>query len=332
MQPERAEAVMSASEAGTNPRSPFRTPRDEREYQAAYEASLRRWPVPYEELDLDGPFGRTHVLVSGVPETRPLVLLHGYGASSTMWALNIRELASRYRVFAVDVMGQAGKSLPRAPLATRSECAEWLTSVLDGLGLDEVRLAGVSYGGWLTLNYALAVPERLRAIGLISPGGLLPLSSQMRIRGMLATLVPLQICSDVVLMRWIRAKHAIDDAEQRALSKLMARQMYLGLHVRNELVRLGAPAIPFSDNELRSLRVPTLLLIGEEEVLYDPVAALSRARRLIPGLVGDLIPGASHDLAFRQPKIVDERLLAFLATVEERRPTPIGGESAAQHV
>jgi pimeloyl-ACP methyl ester carboxylesterase len=107
--------------------------------------------------------------------------------------------------------------------------------------------------------------------------------------------------------------------------------MYLGLRVRNELVRLGAAAVPFSDDELRSLRVPSLLLIGEEEVLYDPVRALSRARQLIPGLVGELIPGASHDLVFRQPEIVDERLLAFLAAVEESRPPPVGDETVAQH-
>jgi len=59
--------------------------------------------------------------------------------------------------------------------------------------------------------------------------------------------------------------------------------------------------MPFSDDELR---VPRLLLIGEQEVLYDPVGALSRAGRLIPGLIGELIPGASHDLAFRRPAIV----------------------------
>ncbi len=322
---------MSASEDGTDLRSPFKTPRDERAYLAAYEASLRRWPVPYEEWDLHGRFGRTHVLVSGAREAPPLVLLHGYGASSTMWALNVRALASRYHVFAVDVLGQAGKSLPRAALATRSACSEWLTSVLDGLALDDVRLVGMSYGGWLALNYALAAPDRLRAIALISPGGLLPLSWQLRFRAMLSVLVPLQICHDIVFMRWIGAKHAVDSPEQRAVSKLTARQMYLGLRVRNELVRLGAPAVPFSDDELRSLRVPTLLLIGEEEVLYDPVGALSRARRLIPGLVGELIPGASHDLVFRQPEIVDERLLAFLATAGQPRPPPVGAETVAQH-
>lgn len=318
---------------GTELLSLFRSPRSAAEYLAAYEATLRRWCVPYEESDLDSRFGHTHVIACGSPAAPPLVLLHGYGISSTMWAIDVRDLARHYRVFAVDVIGQAGKSLPRALLATRSDCIEWVSSVLDGLGIDRARLVGVSYGGWLALNYALAAPERLRAIALISPGGLLPLSAQMRIRAMIASLVPWQRCSDLVLMRWISSNAHFADDEQRALSKLLARQMYLGLRVRGEYTRRGAAAVPFSDDELRSLRVPALLLIGEQEVLYDPGEALSRAQQLVPGLVGELIPRANHDLAFRWPEIVDARLLAFLATVDERsRPKPAGGASHAQRV
>ena len=60
------------------------------------------------------------------------------------------------------------------------------------------------------------------------------------------------------------------------------------------------------------LQVPTLLLIGQQEVIYDPVASVERARKLIPHLEADLIPQASHDLAYYQAKIVDERILEFL--------------------
>jgi pimeloyl-ACP methyl ester carboxylesterase len=296
----------------------FRSARGEAEYLASYEASLRHWRVPYEEADLDSRFGSTHVLISGPRDAPPLVLLHGYGASSTMWAPNIPDLARRHRVFAVDVITQPGKSRPRAVLATRADCVAWLTSVLDGLGIDRARLVGQSYGGWLTLNYAIAEPERLRAVALISPGGLLPLSRQLALRGMLAYLLPLQLCSDLVLMRWISTHHPLADDEQKAFAKRLSRQMCLGLRIRSEPMRRAAPATPFSDDDLRSLRVPLLLLIGTEEVLYDPAAALERARRLVPDFAGELVPHASHDLVSRYPAIVDARLNAFFAAVDER--------------
>ena len=71
-------------------------------------------------------------------------------------------------------------------------------------------------------------------------------------------------------------------------------------------------ATDLSDDELRALRVPVLLMIGENEVLYDAAAALARARRLIPEFDGALVPGCRHDMSSSQFRIVNARVLDFL--------------------
>ena len=67
-----------------------------------------------------------------------------------------------------------------------------------------------------------------------------------------------------------------------------------------------------SDEALRTMPVPTLLLIGEGEVICNPRRALERARRLIPGVEGDLVPACRHEMYSRQHEIVDARVLDFL--------------------
>ena len=67
------------------------------------------------------------------------------------------------------------------------------------------------------------------------------------------------------------------------------------------------------DDELRSIEVQTLLLIGQQERAYDAAAALERARRLMPNLEGELIPRASHDMSVGQHDIVDNRIVDFLS-------------------
>ena len=66
-----------------------------------------------------------------------------------------------------------------------------------------------------------------------------------------------------------------------------------------------------SDAELRTLRPPTLLLLGEQEVIYDRQAAVRRATALMPNVEAAVIPNAGHALNLDQPELVNAKLLAF---------------------
>jgi pimeloyl-ACP methyl ester carboxylesterase len=119
--------------------------------------------------------------------------------------------------------------------------------------------------------------------------------------------------------QFIRYVSATPDAA--IVFKELVEQIYLGAkHIG--LPRTVKPCV-FRDDELRRIAAPTLLLIGDSEVIYDPQAALERAARLIPHIETGLIPGAGHDLMRDQPALVNGRILAFFskdcdATVLER--------------
>jgi pimeloyl-ACP methyl ester carboxylesterase len=83
--------------------------------------------------------------------------------------LNVGPLNAAYRVYAVDIVGEAGKSHQSRLLHNRADCVAWFSAVLDGLGLDTVRLAGWSFGGWPSLNFLLAAPELIERAVLIAP-------------------------------------------------------------------------------------------------------------------------------------------------------------------
>jgi pimeloyl-ACP methyl ester carboxylesterase len=286
--------------------SAFKTPEGEAAFLAAYDAAMKLWPVPYEEMDIPTPFGMTHVVVSGPTDAPPVVLLHGYWATSTMWAPNIADFSQDYRVYAIDVMGQPSKSVPAEPIRDAADYAAWLTATLDALHLDSVCLVGMSFGGWLALNYAVAAPARLRKLVLLSPGGFLPMVRQFSLRGMLMVAVPTRFTVNS-FMKWL----GMTAANARPVLELM----YRGLkHFR--LLPETARVMPtvFSDDQLRGMHVPTLLLIGDHEVISAPATALARAYRLIPHCEGELVPHCRHDMCFSQHRIVDARVLDFLKT------------------
>jgi pimeloyl-ACP methyl ester carboxylesterase len=66
------------------------------------------------------------------------------------------------------------------------------------------------------------------------------------------------------------------------------------------------------DEELRSLQVAVLLLVGQQETLYDPVAAVERAKTLIPHLESEFISSANHAMTIERHAVVNKRILTFL--------------------
>ena len=309
MQRKQLLSIARRAEMARSQHTAFKSPAGEAAYRAAYDAEMKSWPVPYEELDLPGRFGITHVIACGPKAAPPLVLLHGYMATATMWSPNISALSKEHRVYAVDVMGQPSKSIPHEPIRNTADFVSWLTATLDALRLDCVSLVGMSFGGWLALNYAVAAPRRVRQLVLLSPGGLLPMVRQFTLRGLLMVSLPTRFTVKS-FFRWL----GFTKREYANMLELV----YLGLtHFRMplETARIG-PAV-MSDEQLRALRVPTLLLIGDHEVISDPAAAVERARRLVPDVRGELVPGARHEMCVRQHRIVNARVLEFLA--ESRR-------------
>jgi len=291
--------------------SAFKTAEGEAAYLAAYGAAMNLWPVPYKELEIPTRFGTTHVVVSGPNDAPPLVLLHGYFVTLNMWSPNVAEFSKDYRVYAIDLMGQPGKSIPDPdePLRDTADLAAWLSETLDRLHLDRIFLVGMSYGGWVALNLTLTAPERVRKLVLLSPAASFqPLVKQFALRGMLMGLFPTRLTANS-LMGWMGFKDSPGDTLTRCLLDLF----YLGVkHFRLSPDTMRLMPSVFSDDELRGLHVPVLLLIGENEVIYDAAEALDRARRLIPDFEGDLVPRCSHDMCASKHDIVDARVLDFL--------------------
>lgn len=284
--------------------SVFRSPEGEAEYYAAYDATLSAWPVPFRSLVVPTCAGRTHIIASGPEEAPPLVLLPMTFVSATMWIYNVADLNRRYRVYALDTIGDVGKSLPEGPLSSRADIARWLSDVFDGLRIKSAFMAGASYGGCMAMGFALDAPDRVRKIALLGPAATFtPLHLQFYLRGASIVMLPRR---PVLLsfLRWCSTRNDLDDNS-------IVRQMHAGVkHLRFRPENGLFPPV-YTNDELRRLKTPLLLLVGDKERVLDPARALERARRMVPDIEAEIVPGSGHALPIDQPAIVNERLQKF---------------------
>jgi pimeloyl-ACP methyl ester carboxylesterase len=259
---------------------------------------------------VDTSYGQTFVRISGPAGAPPLVLLHGGGGNSLQWIPNIVALSGSFKVYAVDNIYDFGRSIYTRIIKTSDDFVNWLDEVFSALGLgNNINLMGLSYGGWLTSQYALRFPDRLDKIILLAPGGtVLPLRLVWMMRAVLC-LVPHRYFTRN-FMYWLLE----DLAQKDEAGRLMLEEEVDAAVVRLrcfKLNRLVKPTV-LQDAELKSIKIPALFLVGENEKIYSAQKAILRLNKVAPHIKTEVIPNAGHDLTVVQAEMVNAKVIEFL--------------------
>jgi pimeloyl-ACP methyl ester carboxylesterase len=289
----------------------FLTENARERYMALYDAILRDWPVPFEEIDVHTAFGETHIIASGPVDAPPVVLLHAMMMSATEWRPNVASLSEKFRVYCVDVVGQTNKSVSVRKTKTLRDYSDWLVQVFDGLHIEKVSLIGNSHGGFLAVNQAIHTPERLERMILIAPSRIIAtVSWAIAFKYVLPTFLGTKGMK-ARATEWLLNGIPIPTSESK-WQELTGIAMTRGWQ--------HSPfGLDFEKDDLRAITTPTLLLIGDREMIYksSPEEALREAKARIPIIEGEIVTGANHVAAMVQPAYVNARMLTFLDATSE---------------
>lgn len=250
---------------------------------AYYERILAQWPVATERLYLETRHGRTHVLAQGREDAPPLVLLHGAGANALAWGADIPEFARHFRVYAVETPGEPGCSSRERFSWQGAAVVEWLEDVVDALGAERVLVTGISQGGYGSLRFASARPERVRALVLLAPGGISQVKLSFIARGM------------TYGMFGRRGRQALVRCIMGDLDGGPEAREFMDLVFTHFRSRMDAPPL-LTDEQLRRLTMPTLLMAGAKDNLFDSKKTVARLQSLVEGADTRLLPEAGHAL------------------------------------
>ncbi len=271
----------------------------------AYRKSLSLWDVTFESRYVATHYGSTHVFVFGPEDGAPLILLHGFGFSSTMWYPNVKALAKKHRVYAIDVIGEFNRSIANFHFRKKLDYAGWLQEVMDGLNLLKASFIGHSNGGWHALNFAMHAPERVERLILLAPAAsFASFSLQFPIRLLAVNLIRTRSVIVHFFGKWFVGKG-------NRVSERLFEQFYRGIKGFAWKHKILIPTV-FTDEELAHITMPSLMLIGEREVIYNVNKVIKRAKRTIPHLQVAVIAGAGHVLSIEKADEVNRHIEQFL--------------------
>lgn len=246
----------------------------------------------------------------------PLVLLHGYPHDATLWEPQLETLAAHARVLAPDLRG-FGASRPGPGAARIEDYAADVKALLDSLSIPKAVVCGLSMGGYVALAMAAHHPEALAGLVLVSTRAGADAQAARDARETNATKALTE--GTAAVAEPMVAKMLSPATAQRApalVEKVRAMMMRQPKEGVAQALRAMASR-PDRTPLLSGIRVPTLVIHGQEDKLIPPAEAEAMANA-IPGSRLVLVPGAAHLPNLEAPTLFDREVRSFLSRAPPR--------------
>ncbi len=238
-----------------------------------------------------------------------VVLSNGVLMSTASWAMQVPVLAKQYRVLVYDCRGMWQSDHPAGPYSMEQH-ADDLAALLDALHIEKAHIAGISYGGEISLIFGYKYPQR--TLSVITSSAVSQVDPLLR--GIIESWTAAARAKDPELFfqityptnfseAWIAANQAALDG---------ARTRYRALNfdaVLELLLSFSRLNITF---ELKHITAPTLIIVGEQDILKPRKYAEIIARE-VPKSEFVVVPNSGHAVCWEQAGVFNTLLLGFLA-------------------
>jgi pimeloyl-ACP methyl ester carboxylesterase len=247
----------------------------------------------------------------------PLIWVHGFGCGIRSWDPQVRELAGSRRVITYDVRGFGLSEAPQSATAySQSISVADLAALIEHLGIERAAIGGLSMGGNIALNFAIAHPRRVAALIVADTGAGSDNTAewiagseryaQACDRGGVEAFADLA-CANPLFARYIEQG---PDRERFIRSCLMTNRARGVAHTAREVLS-KRPTVYSLEPGLRALRVPTLLIVGEHDTPCVKVHEFMAGA--IPGARSVVMPGVGHLSNLEAPAAFNAHVRRFLA-------------------
>jgi 3-oxoadipate enol-lactonase len=253
------------------------------------------------------PGGTIGVSRSGDGDAMPLVFLHGVGSDKSVWRPQLDHFGKGRPCYAFDYPGY-GESSPVA-VASRDDFARAILDAMSALGVERAHVCGLSLGGVIAIAMHAAAPDRCASLILadtfaVHPDGqaihdrAIAASSSMSMRALAEARAPLLLGKDA------------GENLVRNVIDTMGR-------IDPQAYRIGAEAVWLADQRDRvsAIRVPTLILVGDEDSITPP-ALSTDLRNRIAGSSTTIIKRSGHLANIEQPEAFNAAINDHLMEIE----------------
>lgn len=265
---------------------------------------------------LSGKFANVqglNVYYETIGEGEPLLLLHAGIADHRMWEQNLPELVQQYQVIMFDIPGFGRTELAEVTFSQHGVVA----GLLDHVGVEAAHVVGISYGGRIAIDFALAYPERVNKLVLGAPSvGGEAYSERIQAFGAeedaLLEADDLAGATELNLRLWVDGIHRRPEEVDPAVRQLVYTMQFEAFQV-DEPEGVGMTGLePAAIGRLAEITAETLLIIGDLD-LPEKLTLADKITAEVPNSKKVIIPNTAHMMSMEAPEQFNQAVIEFLA-------------------
>ena len=251
----------------------FKSKSGQREILELYDQKLAELNLTYESVYIDTSFGRTHILVTGDSSNPALVLVHGSNGCAPIALDCYPSLSSTHQVFAIDVLGQPNKSDGVVLSMKDDSYGKWVMELIEKLELNDVVMAGFSFGGLIILKTLAYNAERIKEVFLASPAFIV---NGNPLKALFKVFIPMKRYMRTHKMKYLEKflSEVFTNRDEFAVSFLSKVFLHFNMD-------FGAIPV-ISKKEASKINTPITLLCAKKDVIFPGVKMMKRAKNLLP--------------------------------------------------
>jgi len=242
-----------------------------------YDNYVKSFDFDVEQIYVDTSYGKTHVLVAGPPEGKPVFIFQGGNCINPMTLSWFLPLIDTYRVYAPDTIGHPGYSDESRISAKDHSFAQWIKELMDYFHIESSAFVGPSYGAGIILRLATFMPDKIDCSVLVSPAGI---SLGSKLRMMKEILLPLILFNTTSSQKYLnKITDTMSDRSMKEMDKKIIGDVFKYVRLEQEMPKLT------TKEELSQFSSPTLIIAGTKDIFFPESRLNKVAHEIVPNLI-----------------------------------------------
>ncbi|MEM7484588.1 MAG: alpha/beta hydrolase [Bacteroidota bacterium] len=267
-------------------KSLYKSELEKNEILQLYDKKLKELKIAYEYLHVNTCFGKTNIIVGGKSSNPAMIIVHGSNGCAPIALETFPNLDKKYRVFAIDILAQPNKSAETRLSMKDDSYGKWINEVISKLNIDNVTMAGFSFGGLVILKTLEFDETKIKEVFLASPAYIVngnPLKALFKI------FIPMKRFKSTGNPKYIEKflSEVFTERDEFAIKYLSKVFLFFDMDF--------TPVPIINSKKAKKIKTPITIFAAKKDILFPGEKMIKRASKIFPSLrKGKLLENSKH--------------------------------------